>query len=265
MVAGRAAPLPPSTSTSMSSKADITKGMVTGSRSSTTDHRRIMNINKRRLEEQQQLPASLPPRPQMVSIKGASSTAMNSANTNARPDRPHVSATTTASEPRSNGQVSQIADDQPRAAKRAKKGGGEDRVVQVQVPSLLSRIQSNGSTNNNNNNNNNSNASGDRKTLSSHQNRQSDAATAAATTTSPSSTAQRRNVPTSDNDRDPVVGFSIRGAAKAANRPSSHGGGEEQQRAAPASLLDRMQADRQQHHSGGESGSRRGRRRTRNW
>ncbi|KAH9932462.1 uncharacterized protein B0H18DRAFT_985633 [Fomitopsis serialis] len=187
-----------------------------GSASPTKAERRIMNV-KRKHEDK---PANLPPRPTASTTNGVTATPSTSRTAQQRAStsqpRPQMGLSIAGAAAR-NGQPSTPQEDELRAAKRAKKGGGID-----ESPSLLSRLAtlpSNGSI------------TGDRGADSGKRRLDSAPVTM---------TQSRRQEP----DKNPVVGFSIKGAAKAATTDSG------QSNPTPkSSLLARMQGDEQ---SGGQ-------------
>ncbi|OBZ71046.1 Apoptosis inhibitor 5-B [Grifola frondosa] len=215
-------PIPPAPSTPTT---DVTKGMSSSGNAGKND-RRIMNVNKRKLDDR---PLSLPPRPQTV-VTGGASTPIAPRADRQRPPRMRERAATAST---SNGHQPS-AEDQPRAPKRAKKGGGGPADESKPVPSLLSRLQGPPSP-----------ASGSRSTRLSTER---DSGPIRHRTESSSVLPTKRTLTESpDPDRDPVGGYSIRGAARAAHRASPSG--EHQLKA--SSLLDRMQ--------GGDDGDANGR------
>ena len=207
--AARSAPTP----------TNLAQGMAASSSSSP---RRIMNI-KRKLEDK---PAGLPPRPQTgpPTTNGAASPPGSTSRTSQQ--RASTSQTrplgiSIAGAATRNGQSASVQEDEPRAAKRAKKGGGLD-----ESPSLLSRMTAQRAVSN-----------------GSHLTGEDKRRGGAALNTPP---RQRQQ----DIDRDPVVGFSIKGAAKASG--SANGQSSPSPR---TTLLARIQGDEQV--SGGQRKKRR--------
>ena len=192
--------------------------------SSSNSPRRIMNI-KRKLEDR---PASLPPRPQTGPpvTNGAASPSGSMSRTSQQ--RASTSQTrplglSIAGAATRNGQSAPAQEDEPRAAKRAKKGGGLG-----ESPTLLSRMTAQHAGSNGSNG---------------HHTADKQRAGSALSAQPPHQRQQ-------DVDRDPVVGFSIKGAAKASGTTNG--------RNSPppgATLLARIQGDGQM--SGGQRKKRR--------
>ncbi|KAH9916838.1 uncharacterized protein B0H18DRAFT_1036990 [Fomitopsis serialis] len=185
-----------------------------GSASPTKAERRIMNV-KRKHEDK---PASLPPRPTASTTNGVTVTPSTSRTAQQRAStsqpRPLVGLSIAGAAAR-NGQPSTPQEDELRAAKRAKKGGGID-----ESPSLLSRLAtlpSNGSI------------TGDRGADSGRRRLDS----------TPVTMAQPRHG-RQEPDKNPVLGFSIKGAAKAATTDNGQSSPTPK-----SSLLARMQGDEQ--------------------
>lgn len=192
--------------------------------SSSNSPRRIMNI-KRKLEDK---PAGLPPRPQTSPpvTNGAappsgsmSRTSQQRASTSqTRPLGLSIAGAATR-----NGLSGPAQEDEPRAAKRAKKGGGLG-----ESPTLLSRITAQHAD---------SNGSNGHHTEDKRRG-------------GPASSARPPHQRRQGMDRDPVVGFSIKGAAKASETTNG--------RSSPpprTTLLARIQGDEQM--SGGQRKKRR--------
>lgn len=193
------------------------EGMAASSSAST---RRIMNV-KRKHEDR---PAGLPPRPQTgppvsngtASPSGSMSRTSQQRASTTLQTRP-LGLSIAGAATRNGHQASAAQDDELRAAKRAKKGGGVD-----ESPSLLSRLAAP--------------AGFDRS--NSHL-AESKRRVASASSAQPPRRQQQ------DMDRDPVVGFSIKGAAKASETANGRG--------SPmpgTSLLARLQGD--EHAAGGQ-------------
>ncbi|KAH9949029.1 hypothetical protein B0H21DRAFT_165568 [Amylocystis lapponica] len=164
-----------------------------------------MNV-KRKLE------AVLPPRPPSAvgmtapSRAGPASTSTPHRTDRARatPPRGRARASTTFGSGTTNGHAP--TPDEPRAAKRTKKGGGED-----DTPSLLSRLAS-ATTANGIGNTSNGKAAAERVPHKIPPKPRVDAA--------PISFAHQPRAPPPDPREPPVGGWSIRGAAKAVGRSS---------------------------------------------
>ncbi|KAI0948946.1 hypothetical protein AcW1_008681 [Taiwanofungus camphoratus] len=208
-------PAPPGPSTSSAANTDISKGM-SSSKSNFRNDRRIMNV-KRKYGD---LVVSLPPRPPTAieTTPGGGQSLPSGHHTERQrqhtPQARQRSSTVTTHGYTQNGHQS-FADDQPRAAKRAKKGGGSEE--SRDIPSLLSRMTSSTPPN---------------------------ASPAPEHTQKPLAAKRRPTYARSDQDfhdpdKDPVGGYSIKGAAKATNRSSPPGDSLPLR----SSLLDRMQDD----------------------
>ncbi|KZT71675.1 hypothetical protein DAEQUDRAFT_723739 [Daedalea quercina L-15889] len=212
-----APPPPPASATT-----DASQG--TASSASPAPKRRVINV-KRKHEDK---PASLPPRTNASvptgTTNGAASMPSTSRTTQQRASIPQtrpLAGLAIAGAAARNRYPAMAQEDEPRAAKRVKKGGGGID----ESPSLLSRLAAQPS---------NGNISGDRKPDSGK--RRVDSAPVSAT--QPPRQSQQ------DSDKDPVVGFSIKGAAKATSAANG--------RSSPTprtSLLARLQGDEQ---SGGQ-------------
>lgn len=200
-----ARPVPPPTDTS--------QGMAA---TSSSTPRRIMNI-KRKHEDKA---AGLPPRPQtsplvMNGVSSPSGPISRTSQQRASTSQTRPLGISIAGAATRNGQPATAQEDELRVAKRPKKGGGSD-----EPPSLLSRLaaQPAGS-----NGRSSGNPTGEVK-------RRVDS------TSSAQPPRQRQQV----IDKDPVVGFSIKGAAKASGPTNGHSSPTQR-----TSLLARLQGDEQ--------------------
>lgn len=192
--------------------------------SSSTTPRRIMNIKRKHDDK----PAGLPPRPQtippvMTSVAPPLSLMSRTSQQCASTSQTRPLGISIAGAATRNGRPSTAQEEEPRVAKRAKKGGGSD-----ETPSLLSRLAAQPAGTNGRSS---SNPAGEGRR-------------SADTTSSAQPPRQRQQ----DINQAPIVGFSIKGAARVSS-------GTTNGRSSPAprtSLLARLQDEQ-----GGTGGKRR--------
>lgn len=182
-----------------------------------------MNV-KRKHEDR---PTTLPPRPQTTAPPTTSNGATSQINpvpgrirVDAIQARQRASTLTGGFVSTQNGQ-STSTDDHVRAAKRAKKGGGEG-VESKDFPSLLSRLASTPS--------NGRPAIPERAPGSTPEKRRVESAPIS---------INRPRPPPRESDKNPVGGYSIKGAAKAASNSSPYNDSQPLK----SSLLDRMSGE----------------------
>ncbi|PCH35985.1 hypothetical protein WOLCODRAFT_108007 [Wolfiporia cocos MD-104 SS10] len=210
------APRPPTPSPAPAAATDVSKG--TNSIPAAKTERRIMNV-KRKHEEQPQPTCPPDSAPSSAANGGDFSTStpqLNQQQSGKPQARQRASTGAWNAGAKQNGQPAP-SEEQPRTAKRAKKGGGEE----LREPSLLSRMAAAPA---------NSRVGTERATWSSNPKRRIESA--------PTTFARSAQQPPHDSDRDPIQGFSIKGAAKAAGL-----GSQSDSQPTKSSLLDRIRDD----------------------